>query len=125
MVEQGDEQELLRSLEEQFEKLKIADVLVQSALTVSQLGWRRLGTEHRDLGEARLAVDSLKALTAVLEGALPAETLRDLSQMVANMQLAFAKAAAESNAPEEPEPEAPPTPLEPDPQGDQRLIEEP
>ncbi|MFN2468753.1 MAG: hypothetical protein ABR521_11565 [Gaiellaceae bacterium] len=109
-----DEQELLRSLEEQLEQLKIADVLVQSALTVSQLGWRRLGSEHRDLGEARLAVDSLKALTAVLEGALPAETHRDLSQMVANMQLAFAKASAESGAPGPPEPEARPD-SEPDP----------
>jgi len=91
-----DEESLLRGLEEEFRKLKVADVLAQTMLTVSQLGWRRLGTEDRDLAEARLAIDSLRALMGTLAGTLPPDAVRDFNQMVANMQLAYASAVAEA-----------------------------
>ena len=37
----------------------------------------------------------MQALTPVLEQVLPAELVRDFGQSVANLQLAYAKAAAE------------------------------
>jgi hypothetical protein len=86
--------ELLGQLEAELEKLKVSDVLVQAVLTVSSLGYRSLGEEHRDLDQARLAIEALRALVPVLKDALPAEATRDLDQMVANMQLAYADAAA-------------------------------
>lgn len=90
------EQELLEQLEAELRKLKVADILAQTVYTVSSLGWRRLAPgEERNLDEARLAIDALKALLPVLETAVPPETMRDFTQMVANMQLAFAKAAGE------------------------------
>src|SRR5262245_30094315 len=87
------QEELLAQVEEEYAKLKVADVLVQAVFTVSSLGYRSLGEEHRDLDQAKLAIDALRALVPVLKGALPAEITRDFDQVVANMQLAYAKAA--------------------------------
>jgi hypothetical protein len=87
------EEELLEQLEEEFAKLNVADVLVQTVFTVSSLGYRSLGEEHRDLDQARLAIEALRALVPVMKDSLPAEVTRDLDQLVANMQLAYANAA--------------------------------
>jgi hypothetical protein len=88
------EEELLRRLEEDFRKLQVADVLVQAVFTVSSLGYRSMGEESRDLEQAKLAIDALRALVPELKDAVPEDLARDLEQMVANMQLAYAKAAA-------------------------------
>lgn len=90
------QEELLEQLEQELEKLKVADVLVQTVFTISSLGFRRLGKEDRDLDQARLAIEALRALVPVLSPAVPEQTLRDLEQMVANMQLAYAEAAKAS-----------------------------
>jgi hypothetical protein len=87
------EEELLAQLEEEFAKLNVADVLVQTVFTVSSLGYRSLGEEHRDLDHARLAIEALRVLVPVMKDSLPAEVTRDLDQLVANMQLAYANAA--------------------------------
>ena len=88
------QEELLAQLEEEFAKLKVADVLVQTVFTISSLGYRSLGEEHRDLDQAKLAIDALRVLVPVMKDALPADVTRDFDQLVANMQLAYAKAAA-------------------------------
>jgi hypothetical protein len=87
------QEEMLGRLEEELAKLKVADVLVQTVLTVSSLGYRSLGEEQRDLDQARLAIDALRALVPVLKDTLPADLTRDFDQLVANMQLAYANAA--------------------------------
>jgi hypothetical protein len=87
------QEELLAQLEEEFAKLKVADVLVQTVFTVSSLGYRSLGEEHRDLDQARLAIEALRALVPVIKDSLPADVTRDFDQLVANMQLAYARAA--------------------------------
>ena len=91
MAEGGDE-ELLRDLEDELRKLKVGDLLVQTLYTVSSLGYRRLGESDRDLEQARLAIEALKALLPVLEGAVAPEVTRDFGQVLANMQLAYADA---------------------------------
>jgi hypothetical protein len=89
--------ELRERLEQELKRLKVSDVLLQSCYTISSLGYGKMTAppEERDLEEARLAIDALRALTPLLEGALPAELTRDLSQVTANMQLAYAKAVSE------------------------------
>jgi hypothetical protein len=87
-------EEQLRELEEELRKIKIADVLLQTVVTVSSLGFQRLAAEDRDLDQARLAIEALRVLVPVLAESVPAETTRDLNQTVANLQLAYAKAAA-------------------------------
>jgi len=107
------EAESAARLEEELKRLKISDVLVQTLYTISSLGYHKLGTEHRDLPQARLAIDSLRALLPVLNDAAPAEVVRDFEQVVANMQLAYAAAAKEAPKAQEPEPKPEPEDLEP------------
>lgn len=85
--------ELLKQLEEELKTLKVSDLLVQTVYTVSSLGYRRLSEQDRDLGQARLAIEALRALVPVLEGSASEELLRDFKQVTANLQLAYAEAA--------------------------------
>jgi hypothetical protein len=91
----GDE-ELLRQVEDELKKLKVSDLLVQMLYTVSSLGYRKLSAEDRDLDQARLAIESLRVLLPVLEGAVGEDVLRDFRQVTANLQLAYADAAKEA-----------------------------
>jgi hypothetical protein len=88
---QSDE-ELVQRLEEELKKLKVSDLLVQTLYTVSSLGYRKLSEEDRDLDQARLAIEALRALLPVLEGAVGEEIVRDFKQVTANLQLAYADA---------------------------------
>jgi hypothetical protein len=90
-----DEQRLIDELQAELAKLKVADLLLQTLYSVSSLAYHRLGSEGRDLAQARLAIEALKALVPVLDGSVPAEALRDFNQVLANLQLAYASAAAE------------------------------
>ena len=81
---------------EQIRRLKISDVLLSTMSTLAQLAYAKLDASSRDLDQARLAIESLRALVPVLEGAVPSELTRDFTQVVANLQLAYADAAAEA-----------------------------
>ena len=87
----ADDEELL----EDFKNLKVADVLVQTMVGLSSLGYRSLGEETRDLDQAKLAIEALRALVPVLEGTLPEQATREFQQLVSNMQLAYANAVGE------------------------------
>jgi hypothetical protein len=89
------QEELLAQLEEEFKKLKVSDVLVQTVFTVSSLGYRNLTPESRDLEQAKLAIEALRAVVPLLQGVVGDDVRRDFEQMVANMQLAYAKAVGE------------------------------
>ena len=91
--QQPTEEELLEQLQEELKKVKVADVLVQTVFTVSSLGYRSLGEEQRDLGQAHLAIEALRALVPVLKETVPDQVMSDFEQLVANMQLAYAKAS--------------------------------
>lgn len=80
-----------------LQQLQVADLLVQTLSTVSSLAFHRLSDEHRDLGQARLAIDSLRAVVPLLAGAVPPELVRDLEQVTANLQLAYAAAVRPSS----------------------------
>ena len=81
-------------LVEALRNMKVADLLLSTAATLAQLGFAKLDESTRDLEQARLAIEGMKALLGSLEGAVPVEVLRDFNQVVSNMQLAFAAAAA-------------------------------
>ncbi len=101
MSEQEPEQEqLARELAEELRRLRIEDILIQALITISSIGYRRLGLtedtkDDRDLEQAKLAIDTMSALTPVLESVVPEELIRDFNQSVASLQLAYAEAAGE------------------------------
>jgi hypothetical protein len=98
VAEGGDEQQLIEELQAELAKLKVGDLLLQTLYSVSSLGYHRLSGDARDLDQARLAIEALRALIPVLDGSVPEEALRDFGQVLANLQLAYA-AAAEEPAP--------------------------
>ena len=85
--QQPSQEELLRQLEAALEQLTVADVLVQTVFTVSSLGYRRLGEEGRDLEQAKLAIDALRALVPALKGAVPAGLARELELCYATVAM--------------------------------------
>jgi hypothetical protein len=95
-VAENDAQAAEVELREQLRALKVADLLVTSILQISSVGHYKLAEEGRDLAQARLAIEALRALVPLLEDAVPEQVKRDLDQMVANLQLAYADAAKDS-----------------------------
>ncbi len=98
-----DEEELARALAEELKKVRVEDVLIQTIVTVSSIGYRSLGLTaetkiDRNLDQARMAIETMSSLTPVLEEVVPPELIRDFNASVANLQLAYAKAAAETDA---------------------------
>lgn len=80
---------------EAIRKMKVSDLLLSTVSTIAQLGYAKLEPGVRDLEQVRLAIESLKALLPVLEGAVAKEVLADFNQLVATLQLAYAKAVEE------------------------------
>ncbi len=94
---QPTEEELRAAMEEQMKRIRVEDVLLQTVATLVNLGGRRLGLapeaqDERDLEQARLAIEALRVLLPVLEGAVPPDLVRDFQQVTANLQLAYADA---------------------------------
>jgi predicted nucleic acid-binding protein len=98
--QQPSDEELVQQLEEELKKLKVADLLVQTLYTVSSLGYRKLSEQERDLDQARLAIEALRVLLPVLEGAVSEQLVRDFKQVTSNLQLAYADAAKGKNGEE-------------------------
>ncbi|MGH2995237.1 MAG: hypothetical protein ACRDON_10140 [Gaiellaceae bacterium] len=99
MSEQEHER-LAEELAEELRNLRVEDVVVNTLIQISSIGYRRLGLmedtrEERDLEQTRLAIETMRALVPALEGFLPQELVSGLGDQIANLQLAYAKAAAE------------------------------
>jgi hypothetical protein len=86
-------------LREAIDRIGVADILVNALSASTSIGYRRVSAEGRDLGQVRLAIESLRALEPVLrEGGVDEAVVRDLEQARTNLQLAYAKAVAEEAA---------------------------
>jgi amino acid transporter len=93
------EEQVARELAQELQKLKVEDVVISVLIQISAIGYRRLGLteetkDDRDLPQAKLAIDTMKALMSVLGEVVPADLIRDFEQSVANLQLAYATAAS-------------------------------
>jgi hypothetical protein len=74
---------------EELRKAKVGDLIVHTCSLLASLAFGKLAADVRDLEQARLAIDALKALL----GVLPEAERRDLQQVLTNLQLAYADAA--------------------------------
>jgi hypothetical protein len=96
-----DQEEIARELAEELRRLRVEDVLVSTLVQVSSIGYRRLGLtedsrEERDLPQTALAIETMRALVPVLEDFLAEELVTSFEDQIANLQLAYAKAAKEA-----------------------------
>ena len=82
---------------EQIRRMKVSDLLLTTITTVAQLGYAKLDRAGRDLEQAKLAIESLRALIPVLEGSAPPEVIEQFKQLTSDLQLAYAKAADEES----------------------------
>ena len=76
-------------LVEELQKVKVGDLLVHTSSMLASLAYGKLAPETRDLADARLAIDALRALLPLL----PEPERGSIQQVVSNLQLAFADAA--------------------------------
>lgn len=100
---QPTEEELRAAMEEQMRRIRVQDVLIQTAATLVNLGGRRLGLapdsgDERDLEQARLAIEGARALVPLL-GSEEASAVREA---VSQLQMAYAREAQGGGSPEEP-----------------------
>jgi hypothetical protein len=97
--QEPSEDELRAALEEQMRRITVQDVLIQTVVTLINLGGRRLGLAgppeqagERDLEQARLAIEGARALVPLLPQEADLGPVRDaLSQL----QMAYAQLAAQ------------------------------
>jgi hypothetical protein len=86
-------------LREALDRVGVADVILNALSATASLGFRRVSPEARDLDQARLAIEALRALEPVLkDNGVDATLVRDLEQARTNLQLAYAKAVEEDAA---------------------------
>jgi hypothetical protein len=109
--QQPSEEEVRAALEEQLRQLTVDDMLIESAVSLINLGGRKAGlapgTEgERDLEQVRRAVEAVRALIPLLEQGKHADQLGPLRDALARLQMAYAQGAGEQPQPQEP-PEAP------------------
>ena len=85
--------ELREQVDQELKRLKVPDLVVPLLYTISSLGYHKLSEQDRDLDQAKLAIETLRALIPVLEGSVGEDVLRDFRQVTANLQLAYADAS--------------------------------
>ena len=74
---------------EELRKAKVSDLLVHTCSLLASLAFGKLAPDIKDLEQARLAIDALRALLPLL----PEDHRASVQQVVANLQLAYADAA--------------------------------
>jgi hypothetical protein len=84
-------------------RITVQDVVVQTVVTLVNLGGRRLGLardaegggeEDRDLDQARLAIDAIRALLPLL----PGDSAAPVKDALAQLQMAFARESQAGDA---------------------------
>ena len=89
-----------QELREALERIRAEDILLNALSAVTSIGFRHVAPEPRDLAQAKLAIEALRALDPVLrEAGVDESVLRDLEQARTNLQLAYASAVSATTAP--------------------------
>lgn len=101
-MREPSEEELRAALEEQMRSIQVEDVVLQTVATLVNLAGRRLGLAgdgQKDLEQAKLAIDSARALIPFT----PEDQLEPIKQAMAQLQMAFAQEAQQPEAASRPE----------------------
>jgi hypothetical protein len=111
--QQPSEEEVRAALEEQLKQLTVDDMLIESAVSLVNLGGRKAGLapgteDERDLEQLRRAVEAVRALLPLLEQSKHAEQLGPLRDALSRLQMAYAQGAGQQPPPEEPKAQEPP-----------------
>ena len=109
---QPSEEELRARIEEQLRKVRVQDLLVESAASIVNLTARRIAKEdERDLDQARVGIEAVRGMVDLLEG----EVADQIRGALSELQLLYARAAKGEplEGPPEPGSQPPPPPEQP------------
>ena len=98
------EEELRAAYEEEIKRIRVEHVLLENVVTLINLGMRRTGmvagTEpERDLGQVRVAIESVRALLPVVEEVAP-DQAGPVRQALSQLQLSYVQFGGEGSAPQ-------------------------
>jgi hypothetical protein len=103
--QEPSEEELRAALEEQMRRITVPDVLIQTVVTLINLGGRRLGLAgppeqagEKDVEQARLAIEGARALVPLL----PQEDPGPVRDALTRLQMAYVQ-ETQGGAPAAPE----------------------
>jgi hypothetical protein len=124
MNDEPTEEEVRAALEAELKRVTVDDVLLQTAVSLINLGGRRAGLvpgteDERDLAQVQVAIDSVQALLPILERR-GREEVRPIRDALSQLQLAYAQQQGQPPPSGEPPPsggEEPPKGDEPPPAG--------
>jgi hypothetical protein len=94
---QKKEEEMLKQLQEEIDRLTTKDIITQMMMSLSSLAYKKMGipaeanNKYKDKEQAKMAVDSFNALLNVLKDELSASEAENLQSSLANLQLNFVK----------------------------------
>lgn len=91
------EEEMIRQLQEEIDKLASKDIIVQMMMSLSSLAYKKMGIplgvndKYKDKAQARMAIDSFDALLKVVTEEVSTDERENLKSSLANLQLNFVK----------------------------------
>jgi hypothetical protein len=98
---QPSEEELRAAYEAELSRLTSTDVMAQAAVSLLNIGARRLAPSvpgeqqaanpERDVEQARDAIDAVRALLDIIERSIPARELAPLRDALSRLQMAYAQ----------------------------------
>lgn len=99
---QPTEQELRAAYEAELKKLKVEDVLVQTVVSLLNLGGRKAGLapgteDERDPEQLRLAIEGARALLPLVEPVLGSD-VGQVRDILSQLQIAYASQRGEAPA---------------------------
>ncbi|MFL5846845.1 MAG: hypothetical protein ACJ762_19350 [Solirubrobacteraceae bacterium] len=115
------EEELRAAYEEQLKQVRVEDVLVQTVVSLLNLGGRKAGLapgteDERDPDQLRAAIEGTRALLPLVEEVLGPDA-KQLRDVLSQLQMAYTQLAPGSPPPPAGEPEPPADPGPPPPSG--------
>jgi hypothetical protein len=113
---QPSEEEIRAAYEAEIKKLRVEDVVLQTLVTLVNLGGRKAGLapgteDERDMEQLKVAIDATRALLPLVEPQLGPDAAQ-VKNALSQLQMAYAQGTGGGGgeAPPAPEPEAPQKP---------------
>jgi uncharacterized protein (DUF2267 family) len=95
---ENKEEEMIRQLQEEIDKLTTKDIISQMMTSLSSLAYKKMGIpsgvndKFKDKIQAKMAVDAFAALFEVIKDEISAQDTENYQNSLSNLQLNFVKA---------------------------------
>ncbi len=96
-AKEEDQEEVLKKLQEELDKLSTKDILTQMMMSLSSLAYKKMGLpartndQFKNKTDAKMAVDAFSSLLKVVDDELTAQERENLNASLSNLQLNFVK----------------------------------